>query len=98
MQEAQALGLVNEEKDAKLLSLMGDTDLVIEHRYIKTGSKTVPKLEDLKRTSKNIRDSIKAWCAGPALSRSKSSAPCPECVLAITSRAIPARVAAIHPP
>jgi hypothetical protein len=58
MEEAHALGLIIEERDAKLLSLMGDTDLVIEHRYIKTGSKTVPTLEDLDRTSKNIRDGV----------------------------------------
>jgi hypothetical protein len=58
MREAQALGLIIEDRDAELLALMGDTDMVIEHRYIKTGSKTLPTLEALERTSRNIRDGV----------------------------------------
>jgi HEPN domain-containing protein len=58
VQEAQALGLVIENQDAALLLLMGDTNVVIESRYIKTGSKTLPTLEALERTSKHIRDRV----------------------------------------
>jgi hypothetical protein len=39
---------------------MGDTDIVIESRYIKTGAKTLPPLEVLEHTSKNIRDHVGA--------------------------------------
>ena len=58
VQEVQALGLVIEDQDAALLSLMGDTDIVIESRYIKTGKKTWPTLDALERASKNIRDRV----------------------------------------
>jgi hypothetical protein len=58
VQEVQALGLTVEDQDAALLSLMGNTDLVIESRYIKTGAKTWPTLDALERTSKNIRDRV----------------------------------------
>jgi hypothetical protein len=58
VEEAQTLGLVIEEHDAALLTLMGDTDVVIGSRYIKTGAKTLPTLEALERTSKNIRDRV----------------------------------------
>jgi hypothetical protein len=37
---------------------MGDTNFVIESRSIKTGSKTLPTLEALERTSKHIRDRV----------------------------------------
>jgi hypothetical protein len=58
VREAQALGLIVEEQDAALLVLMGETDNVIEPRYIQTGMKTLPTLEAPKRTSKNIRDRV----------------------------------------
>jgi hypothetical protein len=58
VREAQTLGLIIEKQDAALLALMGDTDVVIESRYIRTGAKTLPTLEAVERTSKNIRDRV----------------------------------------
>jgi hypothetical protein len=58
VREARALGLIIEDQDDALLLLMGDTDVVIEARYIKTGMKTLPALEAFERTSKNIRNRV----------------------------------------
>jgi hypothetical protein len=56
LEEARTLGLVVDDEDGTLLTIIADTAL--EERYIKTGSKTLPTLEALERTSKHIRDRV----------------------------------------
>jgi hypothetical protein len=56
VKEAQKLGLTITDGDAAVFSLIGDTDVVMEFRYIRTGSKTWPTLEALNCTCNSIRD------------------------------------------
>jgi len=56
--EAENLGLVVADEDRKLYELMGDTDAVIDSRYIRTGSKTSPTIEALSRTGQGLRSEV----------------------------------------
>ena len=56
--EAEKLELVLADKERVLLFIIGDADTLIEVRYVRTGPKTLPELEELNRTCKNIRDSV----------------------------------------
>jgi hypothetical protein len=56
--EAEKLGLVVMDEDREIFSMMIDTDTVIEARYIRTGTKTYPTLEGLRRTSSRMRESV----------------------------------------
>jgi HEPN domain-containing protein len=56
--EAENLGLDVMDEDRKIFSVMINTDMVIEARYIRTGSKTLPTLEGLRRTSISLRESV----------------------------------------
>jgi hypothetical protein len=55
---AEALGLVVEDGDHEVFSLIADTNVVMESRYIKTGAKRWPAIEALGRTCKNTRDGV----------------------------------------
>jgi hypothetical protein len=54
------------DDDAAVFSLIGDTDVLIEFRYIRTGAKTWPTLEELNRACNNIRN-----CVGNLLQKNK---------------------------
>lgn len=56
--EAENLGMQVMEADREVFSLMGETDAVIESRYLRTGSKQWPTFESLDRTCKSLRGSI----------------------------------------
>jgi hypothetical protein len=58
VKEAESLGLLVMAEDRDVFSIMGDTDTVIESRYIRTGSKSWPEIESLFRTCKSVRDSV----------------------------------------
>jgi HEPN domain-containing protein len=58
MREAEMLGLILDENDRTVLTLIEDTDAMIDSRYIKTGTKQLPTLESLRRTCKSIRDGV----------------------------------------
>jgi HEPN domain-containing protein len=64
VKEAKKLGLVTDDEDRQVFSLMGDTDAVIEARYIRTGAKTWPTFEALNRTCKSMRDSVGSLLRG----------------------------------
>jgi hypothetical protein len=59
-------GLIITDDDAAVFSLIGDTDVLIEFRYIRTGAKTWPTLEELNRACNNIRN-----CVGNLLQKNK---------------------------
>jgi hypothetical protein len=56
--EAEALGLAVTDEDREMLALIEDSDVMIEVRFIKTGSKTWATLETLNRTCGSIRDRV----------------------------------------
>jgi HEPN domain-containing protein len=58
VKEAEKLGLSVMDEDCEVFSIMGDTDAVIETRYIRTGAKTWPTFGALSRTCKSIRESV----------------------------------------
>jgi len=60
MREAEAFGLVVSEDDRTVLSLINDTDAMIDSRYIRTGTKLLIELKALRRTCKSIRDGVGA--------------------------------------
>lgn len=45
VREAENLGLLVDDEDRQIYELMGDTDAVINSRYIRTGWKTSPTIE-----------------------------------------------------
>jgi HEPN domain-containing protein len=51
VEEAEALGLVVTDEDREVFS-KADTDAIIEARYIRTGAKNWPELEELRHTCK----------------------------------------------
>jgi hypothetical protein len=55
---AEKLGLNISQHDHELLAMMNDTDMMIESRYIRTGTKTRPTFAALRYTSKNVRDGV----------------------------------------
>jgi HEPN domain-containing protein len=62
--EAEKLGLVPDDEDREVFSIMGDTDAVIESRYIRTGPKTWPTLEALNRTCNRVRNGVGSLLRG----------------------------------
>jgi len=65
VKEAETLGLVPDDEDREVFLIMGDTDTVIEARYIRTGSKkTWPTFKALNRTCKSMRDSVGSLLRG----------------------------------
>jgi len=57
VEEAEALEFVVPDKDREVFS-KADTDAIIEARYIRTGAKNWPKLEELRHTCKRVRDGV----------------------------------------
>jgi hypothetical protein len=55
---AEELGLLVMDEDREVFALMGDTDIVVRARYIRTGSGTFPTLEALNRVCKTLRESV----------------------------------------
>ena len=55
--EAEALGLVVTDEDREVFS-KADTEALLEARYIKTGAKNWPKLDELRHTCKRVRDGV----------------------------------------
>jgi HEPN domain-containing protein len=55
---AEALGLVVTDEDREVFS-KADTKAVLEARYIKTGAKSWPQLEELRRACKRVRDGVR---------------------------------------
>jgi hypothetical protein len=64
VKEAEKIGLVPDDEDREVFSIMGDTDTVIEARYIRTGAKTWPTIEGLNRTSKSVRNGVGSLLRG----------------------------------
>jgi hypothetical protein len=60
MREAESLGLVVSENDRTVLTLINDTDAMIDSRYIRTGTKLLIELKALRRACKSIRDAVGA--------------------------------------
>jgi hypothetical protein len=60
VKEAQAMGLTITEDDAAVFSLIGDTEMLTEFRYIRTGAKTLSTLEALNRTCNSVRDGVRS--------------------------------------
>jgi HEPN domain-containing protein len=60
VKKAEQLDLEIEDEDREVFSLVADTDTVIEARYIRTGFKSLPPLEGLKRASENVRNHVGA--------------------------------------
>jgi HEPN domain. len=58
MEEAEMSGFAVTDEDRDVLSRIADTDAVIEARYIRTGAKNWPTLEEVKRTCNNVRNSV----------------------------------------
>ena len=58
MREAEMLGLIVRENDRTVLTLIDDTDAMIDARYIRTATKALVALEALDRTCKSIRDGV----------------------------------------
>ena len=56
--EAEKHGLFIMDEDREVFALMGDTDVVIRARYIRTGSGNFHALEGLDRTCKSLRESV----------------------------------------
>lgn len=56
--EAKRHGLPIMDEDRDVFALMGDTDVVIRARYIRTGSGTFPTIEALERTCRSLRESV----------------------------------------
>jgi HEPN domain-containing protein len=57
VKEAEMLGLVIVDEDRDVFSAV-DTEAMLEARYIRTGSKNLPQLEDLRRSCKRVRDDV----------------------------------------
>jgi hypothetical protein len=60
----EALGLAFDPHDTQLFTLMGDTDIVIRARYIRTGAATWPTFDSLNVTCSTLHEDI-----GKAMSR-----------------------------
>ena len=60
VKEAQTMGLTITDDDAEVFFLIGDTSVLIEFRYIRTGAKTLPTLEALSRTCNSVRDGVRS--------------------------------------
>jgi hypothetical protein len=58
VKKAQTMGLTITDDDAAVFSLIGNTGVLIEFRYIRTGAKTLPTLEELNLACNNVRDGI----------------------------------------
>jgi hypothetical protein len=58
MREAETLGVVVRENDRTVLTLIDDTDAMIDSRYIRTGTKRLAALEALCRTCESIRNGV----------------------------------------
>jgi hypothetical protein len=61
VEEAETLGLVVACEDRDVFAVMEDTDVLLEMRYIRTGSKTsleTAEPEKLRRTSLGVRDRV----------------------------------------
>jgi hypothetical protein len=56
--EAEKLGLSVMDEEREVFSIMMDTDTIIQARYIRTGSKTWPAFEALRRTCDRTRESV----------------------------------------
>ena len=56
--EAKKHGLPIMDEDRDVFALMGDTDVVIRARYIRTGPGTFPTIEALERTCQSLRESV----------------------------------------
>lgn len=57
-ERAVELGLIFQDEDNEVLSLMATTDAVIRSRYMQTGFFTWPSNEALERTCKSLRRSV----------------------------------------
>ena len=62
--EAEKLGLLVMDEDREVFSIMIDTDTIIEARYIRTGPKTWPTFEALRRTCDSMRESVGSLLRG----------------------------------
>ena len=60
MREAETLGLVVGENDRTVLTLIDDTDAMIDSRYIRTGTKQLATLDSLRHTCNNIRRGVRS--------------------------------------
>jgi HEPN domain-containing protein len=58
MREAETLGLIVNENDRTVLTLINHTDAMIDSRYVRTGTKLLVELKALRRTCKSIRDGV----------------------------------------
>jgi hypothetical protein len=58
--KAQSVGLTITDDASAVFSLIGDTEVLIEFRYIRTGAKTLPTLEALSRTCNSVRDGVRS--------------------------------------
>jgi hypothetical protein len=58
VREAETLGLVVGKDDRAVLTLIDDTDAMIDSRYVRTGSKRLVALDALCRTSESIRNGV----------------------------------------
>ena len=59
VREAEALGLVVADEDRDyVFAVMAETEAVIEARYIRTGAKAWPQLEELRRACNRVRDDV----------------------------------------
>lgn len=56
--KAQSMGLTIDA--AAVFSLIGDTEVLIEFRYVRTGAKTLPTHEALSRTCNSVRDGVRS--------------------------------------
>ena len=57
LKAAEALGLVVADEDREVFS-KADTNAILEARYIRTGAKNWPQLEELRRACKHVRDGV----------------------------------------
>jgi hypothetical protein len=58
--KAQSVGLTITDDASAVFSLIGDTEVLIEFLYIRTGAKTLPTLEALSRTCNSVRDGVRS--------------------------------------
>jgi hypothetical protein len=58
MAKAEKHGLPIMDEDREVFAFMGDTDVVIRARYIRTGPGTFPTIEALERTCQSLRESV----------------------------------------
>ena len=58
VREAENLGLLVDDEDREIYGLIGDTDAVIDSRYIRTGWKTSPTIEALGTTCLSLRSEV----------------------------------------